>query len=200
MSPLLQHLNKKQPFFFALISIGPLLLLSSRLVYALSISFVLLIHISVMLLLRFLIEKFLDRRLWFSVELFMAAVSIAIVDMLMGAYLPLLRADMGILLPCVLFQGQVFLLSIYQSSTNAHSDRTKTSVDDLRDIFRGLFGYIAMIIVLSLLRETLSYGTISMNIRPWEATKTAGTIFIIFTSTAGLLFLFAAVYMAKEEN
>lgn len=197
MTVLTRLFNSKHSYFFKVAALGPLLLLSTRLLYSLSISLILLVHISLMILLRILLEKTVNRRLWFSMELFSAAVCISIIDMLMSAYLPLIRADMGILFPFIFFQGQVFLSS--PLFLTREEDREKTNGDDLIHIYGELFGYIAMLLILALFRELLSYGSISLVLRPWEAGTRTHAI-VMFSSIVGLLFLFISAYIIREEE
>ena len=203
MNEILRSLKKKQPFFFTLATVGPLLLLSNRLVYTLSLSLILCLYIVFILLLRLLLEKFLDWRLWFSVELFVAALLIASIDIILTAYLPLLRADMGILLPFILFQGQAFLAIAYPPISDNEvrfREREKTGRTHVVEVCGGLFGYIVMLLLLSLVRELLSYGAISLNIYPWDAGGGAATGIVLFSSVFGLLLLFAAIYMLQEKE
>ncbi len=186
-------------FFFKLAAICPLILLSSRVAYSLALSLILIIHISFVLFVRYVSGKFLEKAVRFSMELLMAATCIAVIDMLMTAYLPLIRADMGILLPFVFFQGQFFLSAMVSSKKSGEAAASnRMGKQEITRAYGELLSFIAMILILSLFRELLTYGKISLVFQPWDGLERHYFI-SIFSSVMGILFLFTAAYQWRKK-
>lgn len=201
MKHFFQHLYRSNTLLCTVAGIGPILLLSSRLIYSLSISMVLLIYASLLLLMNLIIQNLFDERLWYSARILTAAVWISIIDILMGSFFPLLRSDLGILLPMILVmnQGLMFLLPGEVKWPGGKSPRTEDR--EVGALFAGLFGYILLLNFIALLRELISFGSLNMRLRPWdpELLQTPGP-FMLFSTVFGALLLLAYIRSAIESG
>jgi Na+-translocating ferredoxin:NAD+ oxidoreductase RnfA subunit len=186
MKQFLDKLFAQNPILAGYIGIGPILLLSNRLIYALVFSAFYLAYFSLMALSDWLIDKYFMKELRFSGKLLFAAVFIALGDLIITTLMPLVRADMGILLPVIL-SGTHLYLAIFPE------DRSEEAPAENRfgALFGNLFGFIGVFLVIALLRELLAYGSIDLNPTPWAGSPSGPTAFFLFSSGFGLLFILA---------
>ncbi|AHC14243.1 Rnf-Nqr domain containing protein [Salinispira pacifica] len=201
MKRFFNNMYQTNTLLFTVAGIGPVLLLSTRLIYSLSISAVLLIYTSLLILMNLIIQNLFDERLWYSARILSAAVWISIIDILVGSFFPLLRSDLGILLPMILVLNQSLLFLLpgelkLPGGVSIPGDRR-----DPPALFAGLFGYILLLNFIALLRELISFGSVNLRLRPWDPQllQTPGP-FMLFSTVFGALILLAYIRSAIESG
>lgn len=183
MKRFFRHMIRENRVLSGLLGISPILLLSGRLVYALVFSAFLLLYFSLSAFSFWLIDRYLRDSLRLSAKLIMAATFISLADMLVGAFLPLVRADIGIMLPLT--------LAFLHWYIPVFPPQGKGEKLDLLGLYGSLSGFMLVFISLSAIRELLAYGRVSLDISPWVGQGSLGTPLLLFSTGFGLLFLLA---------
>ncbi len=176
MKGFIDALYRKNSLLAGLGGLGPLVLLSSRLVYSLSFTVVVLVYSSFMLLCTLLIERFMEPSFQKSSRFFVAAVIIASIDMLMTAIIPHVRADIGVLLPLLLGATGISLLPLKQeqspipdednsadiSAVDAPRERSQPETAERVLVLLGqMLGHAIVLNFLGFVRELVAYGKIN---------------------------------------
>jgi hypothetical protein len=209
MKQFLDNLFIKNPVLAGYIGIGPILLLSNRLIYALVFSGFYLAYFSLTALTIWLTERYVAREIRFAAKLLLAASFIALGDIIITSTLPLIRADIGILLPVILASTHLYLprfLPAVDGSMDDRPDRVsgEDSGEDTGEdaaesggdagpgaLYGSLFGFVVVFILLSLARELLAYGAVDLNPRPWSAPAGGPGALLLFSGGFGLLLFIA---------
>ncbi len=182
MNEFTKGLFRDNPILGAYLGIGPILLMSNRLIYAVVFSGFYLAYFSLMALIIWLIERYMHKSLHFTAKLLMAAVFIALGDLIITATVPLIRADMGILLPLTLAATPMYI-ALFPGQERSSSP--------VATLYGRLLGFLAVFLLIAAVREFLAFGGLDLNISPWRASSNQAGPFMIFSSGFGLLFLIA---------
>lgn len=189
MNNLLRYIFRDNPVLAGFAAVGPLLLLSNRLVYSLGMSAVYIVFFSLMSLIIWLIDRFLLEQLRFSAKIFAAAVLIAVIDMVFTAYFPLIRQDIGVMLPLILTATPFYLqLSLGGKGDDESGESVAASLGAL---YGKMLGFILVLNLIAVIRELLAYGGIDLSLKPWQAGGSGGSALLIFATGFGLLLILA---------
>jgi Na+-translocating ferredoxin:NAD+ oxidoreductase RnfA subunit len=182
MNAFSKNLFLENPVLSAYLGIGPILLLSNRLIYALVFSAFYLGYFSLLALSSWMVERYMAKSLHFAAKLLMAALFISLGDMIISAVLPLVRADMGILIPLSLSATPLYI-AIFPEQ-----DRSGVGAGAM---YGNLLGFIFVFVFIALIRELLAFGAVDLNLTPWRTSGNRPGVLMIFSSGFGLLFLLA---------
>ena len=151
----LKGLWRENPVLVSLLGLCPTLAITISLENALGMGLAVLFVLTLSNLIISLIKTIVPKEIRIPIFIIVIATLVTLVDMLMGAYIPKVHESLGIFIPLIVVN------CIILGRAEAFASRNSVT-PSIVDAIGMAFGYTAVIIVISLLREFLGHGTITV--------------------------------------